>query len=108
MNKSFDFLLDTVDNLYDLSTSLDSGNILKADANLTAKSIFLELSYLENEFQSLQSTKIKPMHLAVISALSLVEYLASEDAMNTTLLPYSAVVRRTFIRIIMLCEDINI
>ena len=108
VNKSFDFLLNTVDNLHDLSTSLDSGNILKADANLTAKSIFLELSYLENEFQSLQSTKIKPMHLAVISALSLVEYLASEDAMNTALLPYSAVVRRTFTRIIMLCEDINI
>ena len=107
-NKSFNFLLETIDNLYNLSTTLDSGKILKSDANLKAKSLFLELSYLENEFQSLQSTKIKPMHLVVISALSLVEYLASEDAMNTTLLPYSAIVRRTFTRMIMLCEDIKI
>lgn len=106
-NRCFDFILLVIDSLYELSSKLDKGEITEINANLQIKNLLLDASYLNQELFSKRNNHFKNLKTIVSSTTNLLEYIANEDVLASTLLPYSSDIRRTYMRILFLIYEMN-
>lgn len=101
----FDFIIDTVDALYQLSYQLDLGNTSELSANMQLNRLALNAEYYNRELFTYDKAEFTALHNVMSSANSILRYVADESVLTSTVLPYSSDIKRCMARIAMLLAE---
>lgn len=89
----YNFLVDVLKSLYNLSNSLDKNETTKIGVNLKIKSLKTQTNLKLQHINSSLSLEHSKMQKAFITLLSCLEYCGNEDLLESAVLPYSSVLR---------------
>ena len=105
-NNSFNFVLDTLNSLYDISYKLDTGAITELTANLDIKNLLLDATSYNQQLFENQTDNLKEIRTIISSLSSLLEYVADEEVLTSTTLPYAGDIRRVLVRILLVIDEL--
>ena len=106
-NKSFEFLLSTLNSLYDISYKIDTGLMTELNANLQIKNLLLDTSYYYQQILANESDNLEDIKTILASTNSLLEYVADEEVLTSTALPYSGDIRRVLVRLLFVIYELE-
>lgn len=106
-DKSFDFLVATLNSLYEISYKIDTGTLSEINANLQIKNLLLDTNYYYQQLLENGSDNLDNMKTFMASTNSLLEYVADEEVLTSTALPYSGDIRRVLVRILFVIYELE-
>jgi len=106
-NNCFNFAIDTLNSLYDISYKLDTGTITELTANLNIKNLLLDTTSYNQQLFANQTDNLKKIRTIISSVSSLLEYVADEEVLTSTTLPYAGDIRRVLVRILLVIYELE-
>lgn len=101
----FNFIMDTVDALYQLSYQLDLGNTSEISANMQLNRLALNAEYYNRELFVYDKAEFAALHNLMSTTNSILRHVADESVLTSTVLPYSSDIKRCMTRIVMLMVE---
>lgn len=93
------FVQNLIENLYDLSVWLDDGTLTPVLANQKLRNYLTKTTLMYED--ALKNAEFDFFAELLLNAKSILEYATSTEILNTSLLPFSSVVRQTQVQILL-------
>ena len=101
-NKSFDFLIESIDTIYTLLHQFETDEITNLTLNLRLNALVLSAEYYNQKLIESSSDLIKELNTIMASVASILKYVADEETLTNNSFPYASEVRRCLARITLM------
>lgn len=103
-DRIFKFLLEILDELYSLIVKLEQSSITDISANLSLNNMALSAEYYYNLL--IEKNNLKTLNNIVANVVSLLRYVANEEVLMDSFLPYESEIRRILVRIVIIINEL--
>ena len=93
-----------LDELYSLIVKLEQSSITDISANLSLNNMALSAEYYYNLL--IEKNNLKTLNNIVANVLSLLRYVANEEVLMDSFLPYESEIRRILVRIVIIINEL--